>query len=133
MRPDFGSLDAQAGEPAYRQIVRRFKLLVLRGELRDGDEAPSRRTLAVTLGVNPNTVQKAFAELEHEGLIATPPNAKSVVCVNGDKTMTRLRKELLTDQAVALARMAKDAGVSYKQLADILSAAWDADISVPDV
>lgn len=121
---EFGKPDPNSSEPVYLQIVRRFKELILQNKLQDGGEAPSRRMLAASLGVNPNTVQKAFAELEREGLIVTPPNAKSVICA-GAETLTRLRAELLDNEAAALVATAKGAGMDYKRLMDIISAKWE--------
>ena len=121
---DFGPLDPNGSEPVYLQIIRRFKLLILRDALRDGDEAPSRRMLAARLGINPNTVQKAFAELEEEGLLETPPNAKSLIRVN-ETMKSRLRAELLEREVAGLITMAKDAGLDYKGLIDLISAGWE--------
>ncbi|MCL2379139.1 MAG: GntR family transcriptional regulator [Defluviitaleaceae bacterium] len=106
------------------QIIGQFKLLVLQGRLKNGDEIPSRRMIAAQLAVNPNTVQKAFAELEKDGLIATPPNAKSVVFVN-EAALERLRVELLEGQAAALVAAAKGAGLSRGQLVSLICAGWD--------
>lgn len=80
--------------------------------------------LAAQLGVNPNTMQKAFAEMESEGLIETPPNAKSIIHVNGE-IITRLSAELLDSQVSNLISMAKSIGVDYKCLTDLISAGWD--------
>ena len=115
---DFGKLNPE-GEPIYLQIMRRFKLLVLKGKLQDGGEVPSRRKLAASLGVNPNTVQKAFAELEREGLIVTPPNAKSVVRVSKND-FNRIQHELLEGQVIALAETAKEAGLDLGQLIKLI-------------
>jgi len=107
------------GDPAYLQIARQFKLLILRGEISNGEEVPSRRALAVQLSVNPMTVQKAFAELEDYGLIRTPPNAKSTV--HADAAMlTRLRAEVLERDAAKMVHTAKDAGVSCDELIDLI-------------
>ena len=113
------------GEPVYLQIIKQFKLLVLQGRLKSGDEVPSRRVLAAQLGVNPNTVQKAFVELEKDGLINTPPNAKSVVHIN-DEIFARLREELLEAQVSALVTAAKRAGLDYNQLISMICTDWNA-------
>ena len=112
------------GEPVYLQIIRQFKLLLLQGRLQNGDEVPSRRLLAAQLGVNPNTVQKAFAELEKDGLIETPPNAKSVVHAN-DAALARLRKEILEAQVSVLVEIARSTGLNSEQLASMIYAQWE--------
>lgn len=124
MELDFGKLNPNSNEPVYMQIVRRFKLLILKNILLDGDEAPSRRMLAASLGVNPNTVQKAFVQLENEGLIETPLNAKSLICVN-TKKKEHLRKELLEERLNELIKLAKETGIRYKEFSDLISACWD--------
>ena len=111
------------GEAIYLQIIRQFKLLVLQGRLKNGDEVPSRRMLAAQLGVNPNTVQKAFVELEKEGLIETPPNAKSVVNAD-DAVFARLRGELLEGQVSGVVDAAMGAGLSCEQLVLMIRTDW---------
>jgi GntR family transcriptional regulator len=111
------------GEPVYLQIIKQFKLLLLHGRLKDGDDIPSRRVLAVQMGVNPMTVQKAFAELESNGFIHTPPNAKSVVRVD-EPMLARLRGELLEERAAALVDTAKGAGMGYEELMKIMDTTW---------
>ena len=126
---EFGKINSNGSESVYLQIIRRFKLLILQGKYADGMEAPSRRMLAARLGVNPNTVQKAFAELEREGLIITPPNAKSIIRVN-DAVVSRLRIELIENEIASVISAAKNAGMDYKQLTDLISLVWEKNNSV---
>ena len=55
--------------PIYLQIVDAIKMQIAQGVLKPGDQVPAVRELAVTAGVNPNTMQKALAELEREGVL----------------------------------------------------------------
>lgn len=105
------------------QIIRQFKMLVLQGRFENGDEVPSRRLLAAQLGVNPNTVQKAFVELEKEGLIKTPPNAKSVVNIS-DTVLNSLKAELLSGQISVLVTAAKGSGICYEQIIAMIYTEW---------
>lgn len=57
--------------PIYLQVVNDLKVKIMNGTLKPGDKISSVRELAIELGVNPNTIQRAFAELEREGLIRT--------------------------------------------------------------
>ena len=57
--------------PIYIQIVEKFKIAIISGELRSGERLPSVRELAVASSVNPNTMQKALGELENLGLVFT--------------------------------------------------------------
>lgn len=62
-------IDPLAPEPLFRQICQGVKAAVARGRLKEGDRLPSVRELARELAINPNTVAKAYGELEHEGVI----------------------------------------------------------------
>ena len=60
-----------ADKPVYLQIADRIRKKVVSGEFLPGDQIPTVRQLALTAAVNPNTIQRAFAELEREGLIVS--------------------------------------------------------------
>ena len=64
-------IDLKDPRPIYEQVVERFRLLILNGALTGGDKMPSVRTLAMELSINPNTIQRAYAELERQGYIYT--------------------------------------------------------------
>ena len=79
-------LDAGSGVPIYRQLVEQVRSAVMLGRLASGDQLPTLREVVDALAINPNTVVKAYTELEHEGLVvrrqgtgtfvsATPPAA----------------------------------------------------------
>jgi GntR family transcriptional regulator len=61
----------QAGIPVYRQIIRQIEHGVLSGRLKTGDKLPTIRSLAVSLKINPNTIAKAYGELELRGILTT--------------------------------------------------------------
>ena len=65
----FDNFSPEAGTPIYLQIVTHIKRGIVSGAVRNGDELPSRRVLSALLGVNPNTIQKAYKELENENYI----------------------------------------------------------------
>ncbi len=65
----FDSFIAQDGVPIYLQIVKHIKSGIVSGTVVNGDEVPSRRVLSALLGVNPNTIQKAYKMLEDDGFI----------------------------------------------------------------
>jgi GntR family transcriptional regulator len=64
-------LDTKSGVPIYRQIIEQVKYAIARGELEPGDRLPTVRQLAVDLSVNPNTVVRAYRELEIAGVLET--------------------------------------------------------------
>ena len=69
------------GTPIYLQIIRYIQQGLAAGTIQDGDELPSRRVVSALLAVNPNTVQKAFKQLEDEGLVTSRAGAKSCIQV----------------------------------------------------
>lgn len=66
-------------DPIYLQVMEYLKKEIVAGHLRPGQEIPSRRQLASDLKINPNTVQRAYSEMEAEQLIYTEPNRPSKV------------------------------------------------------
>lgn len=76
-------IDPSSGTPIYRQIVDQVRQAVASGVLRPGDRLPSVRELAVELAVNPNTIAKAYQELERDGVIETPRGKGSYVADRG--------------------------------------------------
>jgi GntR family transcriptional regulator len=64
-------IDAKSGVPFYRQIIEQIKFAIARSDLASGDRLPTVRQLAVDLSINPNTVIRAYRELEFAGLIET--------------------------------------------------------------
>jgi GntR family transcriptional regulator len=66
-------LDAASGLPPYQQLVRQVRHALRLGLLREGDQLPTVKDVVAHLAINPNTVLKAYRELEHEGLVAARP------------------------------------------------------------
>ena len=67
------SLDYRSGQPLYRQVMEGYKRLILSGAIGESERLPSVRELASTLAINPNTIQRAYRELEAEGYIGSSP------------------------------------------------------------
>lgn len=99
------------GSPIYQQIIRHVQRGLAAGTIRRGDELPSRRVLSALLGVNPNTIQKAYRLLEEDGIIASHAGAKSLIAA-GEEDAARIRRELLTGDAGALVRGLREMGVA---------------------
>jgi GntR family transcriptional regulator len=64
-------IDSKSGVPFYRQIIEQVKFAIARGDLHPGSQIPTVRQLAVDLSINPNTVIRAYKEMEIEGLLET--------------------------------------------------------------
>jgi GntR family transcriptional regulator len=73
------SIDSKSGVPFYRQVIEQVKFAISRGDLKPGDQLPTVRQLAVNLSVNPNTVIRAYRELEIEGLLDTQQGSGTFV------------------------------------------------------
>ena len=91
-------IDYKDTRPIYEQIVERFKMLILKGVMREGEQMPSVRSLAMELSINPNTIQKAYAELERQGFIYTVKGRGNFVAADGN-LMEERRQEYLHHSA----------------------------------
>ena len=112
------------GSPIYLQILLYIKRGIIAGIICDGDELPSRRVLSALLGVNPNTVQKAYKMLEDESLIQSRAGAKSYVVVTEAK-LTEIRTELLEADAKEAVAKLKLMGVSKDEAHDLIDKYWN--------
>ena len=120
----FDSLLMEAGIPIYLQIILFIKRGMVSGQIRPGDELPSRRVLSALLGVNPNTIQKAYRMLEEEGLVASHAGAKSYVVLD-EVTLTRIRAELLESDARTLIDAMKQMGLSKEEALALIENHWN--------
>lgn len=120
----FENFIMQGGSPIYMQILLYIKRGIIAGMILDGDELPSRRVLSALLGVNPNTVQKAYKMLEDEGLIQSRAGAKSCVVVTVAK-LREIRSELLEDDAKNAVASLKLMGVSREKAHALIDKYWD--------
>jgi len=120
----FESFVPSGDSPIYLQIIRHIKRGIAAGTVVCGDELPSRRLLSALLGVNPNTVQKAFHLLEEEGLVESRSGAKSFVTI-GEDTPARIRNELTAAEAEPMIRAIKETGLSKEEAMKLFSELWD--------
>src|SRR5713226_5113950 len=82
------ALDSKSGVPIYRQIQDQVRYGIASGLLRAGEQLPTVRSLAVELSVNPNTVIKAYSELEREGVLTTEQGSGTFVAADGTVALT---------------------------------------------
>lgn len=120
----FENFMMQDGSPIYLQILLYIKRGIIAGIISDGDELPSRRVLSALLGVNPNTVQKAYKMLEDEGLIQSRTGAKSCVAVTVGK-LREIREELLEEDAKNAVNSLKMMGVSKEEAHALIDKYWE--------
>ena len=112
------------GSPIYQQILLFIKRGAVAGTIADGEELPSRRVLSALLGVNPNTIQKAYRMLEEEGLIQSRSGAKSCM-VLGEERVAQLRRELLEGDVKQIVERMRQMGISKHDAIDLLETYWD--------
>lgn len=110
--------------PIYVQILRHIKRGAVAGTIRDGDELPSRRMLSALLGVNPNTVQKAYKMLEEEGLMQSHSGAKSLMQLDAAK-IAKIRDELTRGIAVELTAALRQMGLTCPQAMALIQKMWE--------
>ena len=120
----FDQFVLQDGVPLYLQIVRYLQRGLVSGAIPPGAELPSRRVLSALLGVNPNTVQKAYRQLEDEGLICS--HAGAISCVSaGPERAEALRTEMVTACAEAVVGQMKRMGLSREETVELVGRIWD--------
>ncbi len=114
-------LNFKSGKPVYLQLVDQVKAAVASGAAQAGDPLPSIRPLAEDLRVNRNTIAKAYAELESQGVIETAAGRGSVVSGNSTTLRKDARMRLLTeeiDQAVVQAHHLQVSKAEFLRLAE---------------
>lgn len=122
----FNTFSMDDAAPIYTQILRYIQRGIISGSIQDGDELPSRRMLSAQLGINPNTVQKAYRLLEDEGLIRSQSGAKSVIVVD-TAARQRVRQQLLQDDILGMIRAMKQMGLTKQAAAELIQTLWDND------
>ena len=115
-------IDWQSGIPAYEQIVKAVVKLKAIGALKSGDKLPSVRQTATELGINPNTVQKAYLLLEQRGFIYSISGKGSFLTENEQSTSATLKmaEDELLKCAVSVAGM----GLSLETAVETVKAAY---------
>lgn len=112
------------GSPIYLQILTYVKRGAVAGTIRDGDELPSRRVLSALLGINPNTVQKAFRLLEEEQLVESHSGAKSYMTLDEEK-LCRLKMDLLAQDIRGITGALKQMGISKQEALRLINENWE--------
>lgn len=121
---NFDAFKPTEGSPIYQQILLYIKRGVVAGTIVDGDELPSRRVLSALLGINPNTVQKAFHLLEEEHLIASQLGSKSCMTLN-EEILKQLKKDLLSEDIRGITHSLKQMGISKEEAFQLISKEWE--------
>lgn len=114
-------LDYRDTRPLYEQVAERFETLILRGVLAADEKLPSVRNLAMELSINPNTIQRAYSELERDGFIYTVKGRGNFVAPV-DKLQETRHKETRKNVETVLAEALRQ-GLKEAELHDLVATA----------
>lgn len=120
----FEKLILDESAPIYIQMIRFIKQGIAAGVIQDKEEMPSRRVLSALLGVNPNTVQKAYRMLEEEGILCSHSGAKSYMDLDGEK-IDRISQELLESDTLVWVKAMKQMGITKQEAVELLERVWE--------
>lgn len=109
-------IDYHDKRPIYEQVIERFQMLILNGALEPDEQLPSVRSLAVDLSINPNTIQKAYGELERRGLIYSIKGRGNFV--SSQKDVVKEQQELLLEDLKAHLKTCKESGIDALHVLD---------------
>lgn len=107
-------IDYKDTTPIYEQIVQKFKNLIVRGALKPDEKMPSVRALAMELSINPNTIQKAYMQLEQQGFIYTVKGRGNFVA--GDSGLKEVKRREIEGKLSLLIEEVNDAGLKIEDM-----------------
>ena len=119
------SLNYRDSRPIYEQIKDGLRKLIVTGAMGPDEKLPSVRALATQLSINPNTIQRAYNELENEGYIYSVPGKGSFAAGNAGADEAR-KQELLTKVKELVAEL-RYLGVSQEELQDLVTEREESD------
>lgn len=117
-------IDIKDRRPIYEQLIDQIMDLVLHGVMRPGEQLPSVRALAGELAINPNTIQKAYAELERRGITYSVAGRGSFVSPELD-VVTEEHKNRILHDARTLLEEARAAGMAAQDFLPMIEQIWE--------
>ncbi|HEY6327500.1 MAG TPA: GntR family transcriptional regulator [Candidatus Cybelea sp.] len=117
------TVDPRSGVPIYLQIIEQIKRSVALGILQSGEQLPTVKQLAIDLTVNPNTVARAYRELERQQVIETSPGRGSFIRSNGVTESPKVAAEIGRDALDVALREAKSVGLARDEVRELFDAA----------
>lgn len=113
------TIDVMSRVPVYEQLIKQVEDQVLKGIMKEGDKMPSVRSLSMELSTNPNTIQKAYMELDRRRILVSVPGKGSFISVEALKIVGNQSKEKLLDLKEIVRKLAY-AGVSKSEITDMI-------------
>lgn len=120
------TIDLRSRTPIFEQLRHNIRELALNGTLEANEQLPSVRALACELAINPNTIQKAYAELERDGIIYSLPARGSFVSADLSAASDAAKKELRTAISDTV-RRAKQFGMDRREFIEMIHSEWGDD------
>lgn len=117
-------IDKMSRKPIYEQLVEGLEREIVTGLIGEGEQLPSIRELSVTLGVNPNTVQKAVLELDRLGVVISSPGRGVFVAENAIAVIRERMSGRITEMKEMACELAR-AGIDLKDVLSAVSEAYD--------
>lgn len=116
-------IDPLSRQPVYEQLIDQLERLVLLNLLPADSQLPSVRSLSIELAINPNTIQKAYSELDNRGIIYSVPGIGCFVSENAKTALLTLRRKKLTSLKSLVAELAM-AGIPQEEILDCIKTAY---------
>lgn len=113
-------MEFKDSEPIYQQIIDNFKKQIIRGELHQGDKIPSQREFAEKVRVNPNTVQRAYREMENMKMVETV-RGQGTFLIAGTGMQAEIKREMAGGVLNYFINEMKSLGYNKDEMLDILS------------
>ena len=111
-------IDYKDKRPIYEQIIEKIQILIVKGAFEKDMKLPSVRTLAIELSINPNTIQRAYAELENNGFIYTVKGRGNFVS-SKENYMDNERKHAM-EQVIKSVKQAKELGIEKERIDQVV-------------
>jgi len=108
-------IDPRSSTPIYEQIELGVKELILKGALKGGEKLPSVREMSSILTINPNTISKAYGELEREGIIETLRGKGTFITHNFEGKVDEKKMEYMKDELKKLILEANYSGINKEE------------------
>jgi GntR family transcriptional regulator len=115
------TLDPKSGVPFYKQIILQIEMAIADGRLKNGDQLPTVRGLAVDLSLNPNTVARAYSELEIRGIVSTQQGSGTYISDKRIELSDVEREKILSEMIRTFISNAASYGFSIKEVIEYLT------------
>ncbi len=116
-------LDYKDRRPLYEQVVDKFSDMILKGVLKPGEKMPSVRSLAMELSINPNTIQRAYMELEHKGFLYVVKGRGNFVSDSGH--LKEERKQEIKKQLAKILKEAHIHGIDQREIKHLIEEIYE--------